>query len=94
MDIAIIAIRIFGIKIIIEIKKVIPPKKSIQLGKSFSNPKEALTSKIIPKTKSILWEIFEEMLKIKTNPAIKSIPPNILTNMFFKLNTPLKIMRS
>lgn len=81
----------WGIAIIIDIRKNNPHKKSIQLAKSFNNPKQDFASKIIPK-KIIIWFGSENSAPNKRiNPAIKSNNPSILTSIFFKSNYPLKI---
>ncbi len=76
----------------VEIIRIIPHIKSIQLPKSFKNPKKDFAIKIIPKIIKIkLGNMFVE-LSINAIAVITSIPPNILISMFFKLECPLKII--
>ena len=74
--------------------KVIPAKKSIQLAKSFSIPKLAFISKIIPSVIRRGLGNFIPAQKIRINPLIKSIAPNIFINIFFKLSIHLKIYQN
>ena len=82
---------ISGIVIIADNKRITPQEKSIQLAKSFGNPKKDLTKRTIPKIKKTICERLVHAPKIKINPAKISIPPSALTNMFFKPNYSLKI---
>ncbi len=70
--------------------KVIPERKSTQLTKSLNNPKRDLIIRIIPKKIKRKEGNFILVPNIKINPAIRSIPPKILTSMFFKSRLYLK----
>ena len=79
------------IVIIADNRRITPQEKSIQLAKSFGNPKKDLIKRTIPKIKKTIFERFTHIPNIKINPASKSITPRDLTNMFFKPNYSLKI---
>ena len=74
--------------------KKIPQRKSIQLPKSFSNPRKDFTIKIIPNGIKNVSESFVPAPNRRINPTTISIAPKILTNMFFKPKNPLKINAS
>jgi hypothetical protein len=64
--------------------KIIPVKKSIQLPKSFKSPIKDLIKRASPKKIKINEGISVKIVSIRINPENASIPPKILTNMFFK----------
>ncbi len=72
--------------------KIIPADKSVKLPRSFGiPPKNDLINKIIPnKIKSVDGSLIPAP-KIKINPAMKSIIPKTLINIFFKPSFYLKI---
>ena len=78
-----------GTKIINNIK--IPLKKSIQLAKSLSIPREDFTRRIIPKKSKIEWAISKFEAKRKKMPTRRSIAPKTFINIFFKPGFSLKI---
>ena len=71
--------------------KTIPESKSTQLAKFLNIPQLALIIKIIPKKIKILVGA-SLVPNRRINPAIKSIPPRILINIFFKSCFYLKIL--
>jgi hypothetical protein len=74
-----------------------PQTASIQLAKSFNNPKSDFANIIIPKTNKNVEETLKPTSPVpnnKINPANISTTPRILTSMFFKLKLYLKTYSS